>query len=61
VRVVAFDDLDLGSFELAAHWRVYATVAAGYAMPCSPSELGDATHEGTTNTEDMNVHVPNPG
>jgi hypothetical protein len=59
--VVAFDDLDLGGFELAAHRRVYAAVAARYAMPCSARQLRDAAHESSANAEDMNVHVPNPG
>ena len=53
----AFDEIDPGVAQLVAHGRVDVGIAAGDAMPRRPGELGDATHEGAADAENMNVHV----
>ena len=56
VGAKAFDQLNAQRAQLVAHRRVDAAVAARYLVPGLTGQGGHATHEGATNTQNMNVH-----
>jgi hypothetical protein len=59
-RIVAFDEFNLRRFELRAHGRVHAGVAASDAVAGGARQLGKTAHEGAADAEDMNMHLADP-
>ena len=54
---VAFHQLDSLRLELGTHGRIDIGIAAGHPMAGSPSQKGNASHEGAADTEDVNMHA----
>ena len=57
LRIETLVDVDAELFELRAHRRIDACVAAGYFMAGRRSQCGDAAHEGATDAEYVYVHA----
>jgi hypothetical protein len=55
-RVVAVGHGDAGGGQLIAHRRVDGGVAAAHGMPPGLGQLRQAGHEGTGDTEDVQMH-----
>src|SRR5574343_1884792 len=53
----AFDQLDTGAAQLIAHRRINVGVATGNLVAGFNCQLGDAAHESTADTQNVNVHV----
>jgi hypothetical protein len=53
--VIALDDVDAERRELRAHRRIDVAIRSGHAMAALARERGNATHEGSTDAENVQV------
>ena len=60
VRRVSLDDVDAQTGKLRAHRRVDADVGPGHAMPGRTRQRGDPAHEGSADSNNMQVHFSPP-
>ena len=56
LRAEALNQLDTLRFQLGAHRRINVGIAASHTKTCLFGDDGNAAHESTANTKNMNVH-----